>query len=103
MCLFELVLNQRNRKSRSIDRNIELLECIGQRANVILMSMRDEKAFELVAVLTQVCHIRNDNVDAGHIVIRKAKPAVDNDDIAVVFKYGHILPDFTHAAERDNF
>ena len=98
----QFVLDERNRKRGSVDGHVELLERIRQRADVVLVSVGDHKSFEFCAVLAQIGHVRYDDIDAGHIVVRKADAAIDNDHVVAVFKYGHVLSDFAQAAERND-
>ena len=69
--LFELMLDQTDGQLRGIDRHIDFLQNIGQCADVILMSMGDHKALYLVDVLFQIAHIRDDQVDPQHVILRK--------------------------------
>ncbi|MPN22513.1 hypothetical protein SDC9_169896 [bioreactor metagenome] len=69
---------------------------------MILVSVGNHKPLEFCAVFAQIRHVRYDHVNAGHVVVRKADPAVENDHIVAVFKRGHVLSDFAHASERYN-
>ena len=65
----QLILDQSHRQSRRIDRNIQLAQHIRQRADVILMSVRDHKALYPVHILLQISYIRNHQIDSQHVVI----------------------------------
>ena len=64
--------------------------------------MRQEHAPDAVLILDQIGHVRDHEVDAVHIVLRKAESAVDNDDVLAVFQHGHVLADLIQTAERND-
>ena len=86
-----------------MDRRIDRLQHIGQRANVVLMAVGDEKATHFVGVFDQISHIGNDQVHAVHFIFREAQTAVDYDHILPIFQDGHILTDLIEAPQGDNF
>ena len=73
-----------------------------QRTDVVLMTVGQEHAADLVFVFDQVRHVGNDQVDAVHFLIREAKTAVDDDDILAVFQNGHVLADFVESTEGND-
>ena len=62
--LLQLILNNAHRQLGRIDRDIQLLEHIGQRTDMILMSVRDHKGLYLVLILLQISNIGNDHIDS---------------------------------------
>ena len=101
--LFELELNDRRRQRRCIDRHVKLLEHIRDRANVVLVSVRDDHAADAVFVGLQVADVRDDHVNAVEVLIRKAHAAVDKEHILAILVNGEVLADLTEPAERDDF
>lgn len=68
------------------------------------MAVRQKNAAHLIPVLHQVRNIGHDEIDAGHVlVVGEREPRVDDDDVVAVFEGGHVLADFAHAAEKENF
>lgn len=59
---------------------------------MILVPVCDDECAKAFGILLKVTHIGNDHVDSGHFFVGKRKPAVDNDNVLVVFKYGHVFP-----------
>src|SRR5205085_4310208 len=57
---------------------------------------------DLVLPLPQVCHVRDDEVDAQHPFVREHETGVDDDDVIADLDREHILADFTDAAKRDH-
>ena len=100
---FKLQTDEARRQARAVDGDVHLLEDIRHRADVILVSVRDEKAADAVLVLDKIAHIGDHAVDAVHIVAGKGHAAVNYDDLAAVFVNGHILADLIETAKRNNF
>jgi hypothetical protein len=53
-------------------------------------------------VFNDVIEIGQHEIDPVQIVFREHDPAIDDDHVAAVFKQGHVLADFTQAADRNN-
>ena len=101
--LFELELNDRRRQRGRVDRHIELLEHVRDRADMVLMPVRDDHAADAVFVCLQVADVRDDHVDAIEVLIRKAHAAVDKEHVLAILIDGEVLADLTEPAERDDF
>ena len=69
--LLQLVLNQADGQLGGVNRYVDILQYIGQRADMILVSMGDDKALYLLNVLLQIAHIRDNQVDTQHVVLGK--------------------------------
>ena len=98
--LLELVLDQRDRQRRAVDRHADLFEEVRQRADVVLVAVRDHNAADAVHVLFDEAEIRDDGVDAGHLLIRECEAAVDDDHILAALKEREVLADLVEAAEE---
>ena len=101
--LLELGVQNTGNQSRAVHRNLELLEHIRQCTDVVLMSVRDDNTANLVLVTAQVGNVRNDQVDAQHLIIRERQTAVDDKDVLSVLNHRHVLTDLIESAERYNF
>ena len=101
--LFELELNDRRRQRGRVDRHIELLEHVRDRADMVLMPVRDDHAADAVFVCLQIADVRDDHVDAIEVLIRKAHAAVDKEHVFAILIDGEVLADLTEPAERDDF
>ena len=95
-----LQLDQAHCQLCRVDRHIELPEDVGQRSDVILMSVRKDKAFHLLRVFQQVSNVRNHQIDPVHIVLRKCKAAVYHHDRIFIFERGNIHTDGLKSAQR---
>ena len=69
--LLKLMLNDCCRQFCRIDRYIDLAKHIRDRSDMILMGMCDKKAFDLVNIVLQISHIRDDKIDSVHIILRE--------------------------------
>jgi hypothetical protein len=57
---------------------------------MILMSMRENYGLEFVAVLQQIAHVRNDQVNAQQVCAGKHQAAVNGDGGIAIFDEHHI-------------
>ena len=69
--LLQLELHEPRGQARRIDGRVDPVHHIRQRADVILMSVSDDKALHLLDIFLQIRHIRNDQVDSVHIILRE--------------------------------
>ena len=101
--LVELRLDEPEREPRrDDDRHRALAHQVRQRADVILVAVREHDAADHVLALAEVREVRQDEVDAEVLVAREREPGVDDDDRVVRLVDGHVLADLAEAAERDD-
>ena len=67
---------------------------------MILVSVRQKDAADLLLVLFEVGDVRDDQVNAQHIFVRECDAAVHDDDVVAVLDHGHVLADLVQTAER---
>ena len=101
--LRQLDLHQPRSQAGGVDRRGQLLQHIRQRADVILMSVREHDSPDLFGVFLQVGDVRDDHVDAVHLLVRKAHTAVDHHNVTAVLIGRHVLADLAESAERNDF
>jgi hypothetical protein len=65
--------------------------------------MCEDDGFYPITVLQKVREIGYDDINAVHLLVRKAQTAVDDDDVLAVLVNREVFPDFVQAAERDYF
>ena len=53
---------------------------------MVLMSVRDYKALDFINILLKVRYIRNHQIDAQHVVLRKCDTAVHDYDRIFIFE-----------------
>ena len=73
-----------------------------QRANVVLVAMRENDRLDVVGAIAQVREIRQHEVDSKHVGGWKHQPGIDHDDAAVGLDDSHVLADLAEATERQD-
>src|SRR6266404_6938969 len=97
--LVELAFRQPEREARSINRNIELLQNVWQRAQMIFVSMGEDYRGDLVAILFEDLEIRNADIDPIDALFGKPHARVDNDHFVAITQQRAIHPKLADAAE----
>ena len=97
---FQSPADQSQGERRGVDRRLELGNQEAQRANVVLVPMRDQVSAQLVATFQYVCGVGNDVIDAVHVVGGEEQPGVDDDHVIGGLVDHHVAADFAQAAER---
>ena len=100
---FELELDNRSREGCGIDRHVDFFQDMRNRADMVLVTVRDDHAANAVAVVLQIGDIRNDAVNAVKLSVRKSHTAVDEKDIFAVLINGQVFSDLTQTAQRNDF
>ena len=103
LVLFQLQLHQGRRQRGGVDGNVQLLQHVRHRADVVLVAMGQNQATDLLGVGPQIAHIRQHNVHAVHVLIREAHAAVHNNNVAAELIGGHVFADFTQTAQGNDF
>ena len=83
-------------------RDSDFPEQVRQRADVVLVRVREQHGSYAVTAVGEIRHVREDQVDAEVLVPREGEPGVDDDDLAVELVDGHVLADLADAAERND-
>jgi hypothetical protein len=101
--LVELRLDQSEREAGRVDGDrAEVAEQVGQRADVVLVAVREHDGADALPPLDQVAEVGQQQVDSEMLVAREREPGVDDEDLAVALVRGHVLADLAEAAERDD-
>ena len=87
---------------RAVDRRRHTPEHIGNRADMILMPMRNQIGAQALAVVGQVGDVRDDQVNAQHVLTWEDGAAVHHDDIVFIFKRRHVLANLAQTAQRND-
>ena len=98
--LFQLIADEAAGQAGAVDGQIELLQQVGDAADVVLMAVGDEQALDLILILHHKGEVGDDHIDAEHIVIREDEAAVHDDHIAAALIDRHVLAHFAEAAQR---
>ena len=68
---------------------------------MVLVAVGEEYAGDLLLTLQEIGDVRQDQVDAGHVLLRKHEPRVDDDELLLPFERPHVDADLAEAAERE--
>ena len=98
--LRQLVFEDAEGQLRAVDRHVQLLQQIGDPADVVLVTVCYEHAHDLVGVLFEVGEIGYHKVDAGHVLLGEPQPAVHDQDVRAVFDDGDVLADLVLSSEH---
>ena len=77
----------------------ELAQDEGQRAEMVLVAVRDDDRLDVPGPLAQVGEVGQHEVDADHLRSREAQADVDHDDAPVVLDDRHVLADLPQSPE----
>src|SRR5215212_1367920 len=97
--LLQLAAYEPERELGCVDRNIELAQQIRQRPHMVLMTVRENYALQLVRVLPQVCEVRKNKIDARHLLVRERHTGVHQYYSARLAHGRHVLADLTQPSE----
>ena len=98
--LLQLVAHQADGQLGGIDGNIELPQKIRQAADVVLVTVGDEQALDAILVFQHIGEIRNDQVNAEHVVVREHRTAVHQNHIPLALIQGDVLANLAQTAQR---
>ena len=100
--LGELGADQRQRQPRPDQRDVgPLPQQVRNAADVVLVRMRQHQRVDLVQPALERGEVRQDQVDAGLVVLGEQDAAVDDEQPAGVLEDRHVAADLAEAAERD--
>ena len=100
--LLELVLYDAHREPCGEHRDIDLLKDVRQRADVVLMSVCDDKTLDFIDVILEISSVRDHQVDSEHVVLGKGQSAVYYNNTVFVFEGSYIHTDLLKASEGDD-
>jgi hypothetical protein len=99
--LLELRLDQGEGQLGADERDVGLLaEEERHAADVVLVSVREHDAVDVVEAVPEGCEVREDQVDSGLFLFREKDAAVDDQQPAAVLDDRHVAADLAEAAER---
>ena len=71
LVLIQLELHQTGGHTGGVDRGVDVAHDIGHGADVVLVAMGQEDAADAILVLDEIGDVRNDHVNAVHVVVRE--------------------------------
>ncbi len=101
--LGQLALDQGQGQLRAGQRDVRALpEQVRDRADVVLVRVREDDRLHPVEPSLQVAEVRQDQVHAGLVGVGEQHAAVHHEQAAAVFEHRHVPADLTDAAEGDD-
>src|SRR5712692_7959491 len=101
LMLIEFAFRESGREMRSVNRNVELLEYIRQRAQVVFVTMCENYCRDVVAILFEKIKVRNGDINAVRSLFGKAHAGVEDQHLVAVTHDHTIHPKLADTAERD--
>ena len=95
-------LEYAERQRRAVNGHVDLCQDIRQGADVIFVAVREHDALDAVTVLQEIGDVRDDEVDAEHVLRREHQSCVDDEDVVAEAKNRHVLADFPESAQGDD-
>ncbi len=96
----QLELGQPARERGGVNRHIQILQQVRQRADVVLMAVGQHDRLHPVGAFGQVGDVRVYQINPEHVALGKHQPGVDHQDVPVVLQCQQILADLAEAAKR---
>ena len=101
--LVQLRLDHAERQPRAPDlAHADLAHHVGQRADVVLVAVREDDRVDAAGRVAQVGEVGQDEVDARHLVAREREAAVDQDAALALLDDAQVVADLAQAPERDD-
>ena len=98
-----LSLEQGQGQTRAVnDRDIEVLEVVGDATDVVFMTVGDDHAANALLVLTQEAGVRHHHVHPVHAVAGEGQTGINQNQVVAEFKNARVLSDLVQATQRDD-
>ncbi len=98
----QLMLDQTHGEFRGIQRNIDFLNNVRYGADMIFMAVGEYKPLYLINIFLKIRNIRNDKIHTQHVILRKSKTAVNNNNAVTKLKCRYVHSDLLKTAQRYN-
>ena len=98
LVFLQLLFDQRHREPGGVDRDVQLLKDIGDRPDMVLMSVCNDKSFDFAVVLLKIGDVRDHKIDSQHIILREGHAAVNDHDAVPVFYSRNVHTDLLKSA-----
>src|SRR5215213_457542 len=99
---FEFAFREAGGEMRAVDRNVELLQQVRQRAEVIFVPVCKNDGGDVVLVFVKKTKIWDRHIDAIGRFLRKAHPGVENQHLVAVAQSHAIHSKLADTTERDD-
>jgi hypothetical protein len=100
--LFQLALGEAGREMRTVDRDVEFLQDVRQRAQVVFVPVSKYYCSNVIPILFEEVKIRNANVYTVGIFLGESHARVKDEHFVSETHSHAIHPELADTAERDN-
>src|SRR4030065_1229891 len=69
---------------------------------MVIMSVGDKHATDIFFFTVEIRDVRDQIINARHILVRKLESHIQNNYILAIFKDGHVAADLSQPAKRDD-
>ncbi len=90
-------------QGRGVNWHWKIIQHMGDRADMIFMSMRYDNTENLIRLVAQIVVIGNNVIDPEHVVFGKHNSRIDDQDLMVEFVGSHVLADFPKSTQGNDF
>ena len=98
-----LSLKQGEGQTRAVnDRDIEMLEVVGDATDVVFMTVGDDHAANALLVFAQEAGVRHHDIHPVHAVAGESQTGVNQNQVVAEFKNTGVLSDLVQAAQGDH-
>ena len=98
-----LSLEQGQGQTRAVnDRNVEVLEVVGDATDVVFMTVGDDHAANALLVLAQEAGVWHHHVHPVHAVAGERQTGINQNQVVAEFKNTGVLSDLVQAAQGDH-
>ena len=101
--LIQLAFRQSQREARRVNGNVDPFQHVRQRANVILVPMRENNRGDLLPILFEDFEIRNANIDAIDALFGKAHARIEHQHLVPKPQQSTVHPELADTAEGNDF
>ena len=101
--LIQLTFRQTQSEVRRVNRHIDFLQDIRQRAQVIFMSVRENDGHNVLPVLLEDIEIRNAHVDAVDTLFGKAHAGIEHEHFVAEPQQSAVHSELADTAEGYDF
>ncbi len=99
----EFAFRQSQGEMRSVNRDVEFFQNVGQRTQMIFMAVRENDRRDLVAILFEDFEVGNADIDAIDALFGKAHARIKDEHLVAKAQQSAVHPELADAAEGNNF
>ena len=99
--LFELLANQGHRKLRAVNGHVEVAQNVGDRADVILVRVREDDRAHHALVLFQIGNVGDHDIHAEQLLLGEHQARIDHDNVVARAEGEHVHSELAQSAERN--